>query len=323
MSGILYREEDHVAWVTIDRQHVANALDGESEAEMRRIWDDLEGRRDIWAAVLTGAGERVFCAGSDMSASAVTLSGIDYWLQERPGGFGGIACRRTLDIPVIAAVNGHALGGGLEMVLGCDIVIAAEEARLGLPEPTFGRLPLDGGLYLLSRQLPHHLAMGMLLTARQVPAAEAARYGLVNEGGAAGSTEGGRRLVAGGDPPLRAALTSRDQADDPAERGNSGGAGDPSKAPGTPGGAGVEGRRRGRPRFPGEAQTELVRRVGSSNPAEKALSTIKRKQVCRSRSGVGRIRPPRGSTREARRPNDPGAVPVRSPRLLSVPAADA
>lgn len=181
MSGILYREEDHVAWVTIDRQHVANALDGESEARMRRIWDDLEGRRDIWAAVLTGAGERVFCAGSDMSASAVTVSGIDYWLQERPGGFGGIACRRTLDIPVIAALNGHALGGGLEMVLGCDIVIAAEEARLGLPEPTVGRLPLDGGLYLLSRQLPHHVAMGMLLTGRQVPAAEAARYGLVNE----------------------------------------------------------------------------------------------------------------------------------------------
>lgn len=181
MSGILYREDGHVAWVTIDRQHVANALDTESEAEMRRIWDELERRRDIWAAVLTGAGERAFCAGSDMSAAAVNVTGTDYWLQERPGGFGGIAARRTLDIPVIAAVNGHALGGGLEMVLGCDIVIAAEEARLGLPEPTVGRLPLDGGIYLLSRQLPHHLAMGMLLTGRQVPAAEAARYGLINE----------------------------------------------------------------------------------------------------------------------------------------------
>lgn len=181
MSGILYREEAHVAWVTIDRQHVANALDGESEAELRRIWEELEGRRDIWAAVLTGAGDRAFCAGSDMSAAAVSLSGTDYWLQERPGGFGGIAARRTLDIPVIAAVNGHALGGGMEMVLGCDIVIAAEEARLGLPEPTVGRLPLDGGIYLLSRQLPHHLALGILLTGRQVPAAEMARYGLVNE----------------------------------------------------------------------------------------------------------------------------------------------
>lgn len=181
MSGILYREEDHVAWVTIDRPHVANALDRESESDMRRIWEDLEGRRDIWVAVLTGAGERAFCAGSDMSTAAVALTGTDYWLQERPGGFGGIACRRTLDIPVIAALNGHALGGGLEMVLGCDIVIAAEEARLGLPEPTVGRLALDGGIYLLSRQLPLHLAMGMLLTGRQVPATEAAQYGLVNE----------------------------------------------------------------------------------------------------------------------------------------------
>ena len=181
MGGILYREEGHVALVTIDRQHVANALDGDSEAELRRVWDGLESRRDIWAAVLTGAGEKAFCAGSDMSAQAVKVSGADYWLQERPGGFGGIAVRRTLDIPVIAAVNGHALGGGLEMVLGCDIVIAAEEARLGLPEPTVGRLPLDGGIYLLSRQLPHHLAMGMLLTGRQIPAAEAARLGLVNE----------------------------------------------------------------------------------------------------------------------------------------------
>jgi crotonobetainyl-CoA hydratase len=181
LSGILYREDGHVARVTIDRPGVLNALDGESETELRRIWDELEQRGDIWAVVLSGAGERAFCVGADMSVAAVKLSGLEYWAQERPGGFGGIACRRTLDIPVIAAVNGYALGGGMEMALGCDIVVAAEEARFGLPEPRVGRIPLDGGVFQLVRQLPHHLAMGLLLTGRQIGAAEARDCGLVNE----------------------------------------------------------------------------------------------------------------------------------------------
>jgi crotonobetainyl-CoA hydratase len=82
---------------------------------------------------------------------------------------------------VIAAVNGHAIGGGLEMVLGCDIVVAVEDARFGLSEPRVGRIPLDGGVFQLVRQLPYRLAMSMLLTGRQISAAEACRYGLINE----------------------------------------------------------------------------------------------------------------------------------------------
>lgn len=181
MSGIDYREEGHVARVTIDRPQVLNALDPASEDELRRIWSELERRRDVWLVVLTGAGDRAFCVGADMSAAAVKLTGLEYWAQEREGGFGGIALRRSLDVPVVAAVNGYALGGGMEMVLGCDIVVAAEEARFGLTEPRVGRIPLDGGVFQLVRQLPYHLAMGMLLTGRQVPAAEAFRLGLVNE----------------------------------------------------------------------------------------------------------------------------------------------
>jgi crotonobetainyl-CoA hydratase len=88
---------------------------------------------------------------------------------------------RTLHVPVIAAVNGHAIGGGLEMVLGCDIVVAAEGARFGLSEPRVGRIPLDGGVFQLVRQLPYRLAMSMLLTGQQISAAEAYRYGLINE----------------------------------------------------------------------------------------------------------------------------------------------
>jgi crotonobetainyl-CoA hydratase len=181
LSGIEYREEGRVARITINRPDVLNALDGEAEAELQRIWEDLERRNDIWVAVLTGAGDRAFCTGADMSAAAVTLTGLEYWAQERPGGFGGIAYRRSLNIPVIAAVNGYALGGGMEMALGCDVMLAAESASFGLPEPRVGRIPLDGGVFQLVRQVPHHLAMGLLLTGRRISASDAARYGLVNE----------------------------------------------------------------------------------------------------------------------------------------------
>src|SRR5207253_4702656 len=137
--------------------------------------------RDVWVVVLTGAGERAFCVGADMSTQETGETGIRYWARERPGGFGGLAIRRTLNVPVIAAVNGHAIGGGLEMVLGCDIVVAVEDARLGLSEPRVGRIPLDGGVFQLVRQLPYRLAMSMLLTGKQISAAEACRYGLIHE----------------------------------------------------------------------------------------------------------------------------------------------
>jgi crotonobetainyl-CoA hydratase len=171
--------KDHVARVTIDRPAVLNAIDDASEARLREIWSGLEQNREVRAAVLTGAGDRAFCTGADVKNTG--KEGLDYWAQPRPGGFGGISMRTTLDIPVVARVNGHALGGGFEMVLGCDIVVAAEQATFGLPEPRIGRLPLDGGMLLLSRQIPRKQAMGMLLTGRRVPAAVGYRLGFVNE----------------------------------------------------------------------------------------------------------------------------------------------
>jgi crotonobetainyl-CoA hydratase len=170
---------DHVARITIDRPEVLNALDRDAEAVLAEFWRRLEADREIRAVVLTGAGERAFCVGADMKN--VGKSGLEYWAAARPDGFGGIALRTTLDIPVIARVNGSALGGGFEMVLGCDIVIAAEEASFGLPEPRVGRLPLDGGMVLLARQIPLRPAMGMLLTGRRVSAAQALEWGLINE----------------------------------------------------------------------------------------------------------------------------------------------
>jgi crotonobetainyl-CoA hydratase len=130
---VRYQLDGHDARVTIDRPQVLNAIDAEAEAELQAIWARIEADRTVRLVVLTGAGDRAFCAGADMSAGG-GLSGLEYWAATRPGGFGGIALRDTLDVPVIARVNGHALGGGLEMVLGCDIVVAAEEATFGLPE---------------------------------------------------------------------------------------------------------------------------------------------------------------------------------------------
>lgn len=173
--------ENHVATVVIDRQHVLNAVDGATQARLNEIWDQLEQDPDVRAVVITGAGTRAFCVGADMSASAVDKTGLQYWAELDPNGFGGLSLRTTLDVPVIARVNGYALGGGMEMVLGADIVIAAESAKFGLTEPRVGRLALDGGIHQLVRRIPYNQAMGLLLTGRKAGAAEMQSMGLVNE----------------------------------------------------------------------------------------------------------------------------------------------
>ena len=178
--SVIYEVKDHVATVTIDRPEVLNAVDLPTEAELIRIWEDIERRNDVRVVVLTATGERSFCAGADLKNTS-NLKGVEYWAASRPGGFGGIALRETLDVPVIAKVNGFALGGGFEMVLGCDLVVACEEASFGLPEPLVGRLPLDGGMLLLQRQIPYRQAMGMMLTGQRIKARQALEMGLINE----------------------------------------------------------------------------------------------------------------------------------------------
>ena len=180
MSSVRFEIRDHVARVTLDRPGAMNAVDLATEQELERVWIAIEGDDQVRAVVLTGTGESAFCAGADMKNSG-NQSGLEYWASPRPGGFGGIALRESLEVPVIARVNGVALGGGFEMVLGCDIVIACDEASFGLPEPRVGRMPLDGGLTLLQRQIAFRPAMGILLTGRRVPAREALALGIINE----------------------------------------------------------------------------------------------------------------------------------------------
>lgn len=181
---VAFETEGGIARVTLNRPERMNAVDAATDRRLNEIWAEIEADPEVRCVVVTGAGDRAFCAGADMKAAALEgteKGGLDYWAEHRPDGFGGLSLRTTLDVPVIARVNGVALGGGFEMVLGCDIVVAADTARFGLPEAAVGRLPLDGGMILLPRLIPRTLAMGMLLTAARIDAAEAARYGLVNE----------------------------------------------------------------------------------------------------------------------------------------------
>lgn len=170
-----------VATVTIDRPAVRNAVDQHAHDALNEVWELLERSPEVRVVVVTGAGDRAFCAGADMSAAAVGKTGLEYWAGLDPNGFGGISLRRTLLIPIVARVNGYAVGGGMEITLGADIIVAAEHAKFGLTEPRVGRLALDGGIHQLVRKVPHQQAMGMLLTGRMVPAQEAHRMGLVNE----------------------------------------------------------------------------------------------------------------------------------------------
>ena len=178
---VLFSVDKHVARVTIDRADRMNAVDDATADELETSWQRIEGDPNIRAVVLTGSGEKAFCAGADMKAGGNTKSGLAYWADARPGGFGGLAVRKSLHVPVIARVNGIAVGGGFEMVLGCDIVVAAEHASFGLPEARVGRMPLDGGMIMLPRLIPEKLAMGMLLTGNRISATEAHAYGLINE----------------------------------------------------------------------------------------------------------------------------------------------
>jgi crotonobetainyl-CoA hydratase len=181
VEGVRLEFANSVAWVIIDRTHVLNAVDGPTTARLNEIWEQIEADASLRAVVITGAGERAFCVGADMSAAAVDKTGLQYWADLDPNGFGGLSLRQTLDIPVIARVNGYALGGGMEMVLGADIVVAAEHAQFGLTEPRVGRLALDGGIHQLVRRVPYTQAMSMLLTGRKASAEEMAAMGLVNE----------------------------------------------------------------------------------------------------------------------------------------------
>ena len=176
LEFIRYEKRDRIAFVTINRPEVMNALHPPCHEELDRIFDDFAADPDSWVAIVTGAGEKAFSAGNDLKYTA------EHGVPSLPkNGFGAITRRFDLVKPVIAAVNGFALGGGFEFALACDLIIAADHARFGVPEVKVGLMAAAGGVHRLPRHIPLKIAMGMMLTGRHITAAEAQRLGLVNE----------------------------------------------------------------------------------------------------------------------------------------------
>ena len=173
-----YEKDGRIAIVTINRPERMNALHPPANLELHEIWNDFERDPDVWVGILTGAGDKAFSAGNDLRFTAE--HGRDM-VRAAETGFGGLTKRTTCVKPIIAAVNGYALGGGFEMALACDIIIAAEEARVGLPEVRVGLMAGAGGVHRLPRMIPEKIAMGHLLTGRHMTAQEAHRLGVVNE----------------------------------------------------------------------------------------------------------------------------------------------
>lgn len=182
---ILYEKKGRVAYITMNRPESMNALNADCHVEMSDAFNDFAADPETWVAILTGAGDRAFSAGNDLKATAAQFrdggGGAQRPARQPKGGFGGITSRFDLFKPVIAAVNGWAVGGGCEMMLACDIVVAAEHARFGLPEPKRGLLAGAGGVHRLPRKIPVALAMGMILTGKDIDASTALSYGLINE----------------------------------------------------------------------------------------------------------------------------------------------
>jgi crotonobetainyl-CoA hydratase len=175
---VLAEQRDHVLLVTLNRPEVRNAVNLDLTVGVGEALDLAEASADIWVVVLTGAGDKAFCAGADLKAAA---AGEFRTSDERIArwGFAGYVAHH-ISKPTIAAVNGFALGGGTELVLQSDLAIAAEAASFGLPEVTRGIYAGAGGAFRLPRAIPQKIAMEAILTGRPIPAAKAAELGLVN-----------------------------------------------------------------------------------------------------------------------------------------------
>ena len=166
---------DDVMEVSIQRPEVLNALNSQAHSELADTFDKFAKDSALNIAVIRGSGERAFCVGSDLKERAEVGS-----KQMLPSGFAGLTERFDLDKPVIALVNGDAIGGGLEIILACDLAIAVDTAHFGLPEPKVG-LAASGGLHRLARQLPLKWAMEISLMGKLFDAVTAMNMGLINE----------------------------------------------------------------------------------------------------------------------------------------------
>jgi enoyl-CoA hydratase/carnithine racemase len=177
MPSVDLTRSGHVLEVRLNRPEALNAIDDDMDRLLGAAWATVERDPDIWVALLTGAGHRAFCAGGDMKNPPSGADGLSLG-----GGLTGIGGRlRPLSKPLVAAVHGHVLGLGFELAMCADIIVAADDAVFRLPEAQAGVIDHCGVVHRAVRQLPHHVAMGMILAGAPLPAEEAWRFGLVNQ----------------------------------------------------------------------------------------------------------------------------------------------
>jgi len=193
MSAILYEKRDRIALITINRPERRNSLNFEAFGLLAKAWLDFRDDPDLWVAIITGAGDKSFCAGGDLKEfiSAVTENVEELAATGGEQTLGGdvpvnsalVAVLREVDIykPIIAAVNGYCIAGGMELLQGTDIRIAAENATFAIGEPRRGLFPGGGSTVKLPRQIPFCQAMEVLLTAERISAQRAYEFGIVNE----------------------------------------------------------------------------------------------------------------------------------------------
>lgn len=181
MSSLIFEKKDKVAIITLNRPEAMNSIDPELSKKLTDVWEEFTQDPDLWVAILTGAGDRAFCTGADLKK---TMPPKESFAQQILGGIdkvNSITPSLKQWKPVICAVNGYAIGGGLELALACDIIIGSEKSQYGLSEVRVGSMPGAGGTQRLPRRIPYQAAMKMMLTGDRIDAQEAHRLGLVTE----------------------------------------------------------------------------------------------------------------------------------------------
>jgi hypothetical protein len=185
-KSIIFQIKNHIATITLNRPSSLNALNDDTHLQLRSIWDHVEDNKDIRVVVLQGSGDRAFCVGQDLKelhtkgATDSESTSVTFSSSSKPG-TPRITDRYDITKPIIASVNGYALGGGFELVLASDIVVATANSTFGLPEVKHGLVPAGGGVFRLGRQIPPKIAMELLLTGKSISAERALELGLVNK----------------------------------------------------------------------------------------------------------------------------------------------
>jgi crotonobetainyl-CoA hydratase len=176
--GVDFVKDGHVARVTLDNPKTLNAITEQMDDALFAAWTEINDDPDLWVAILAASGEKAFCAGADISQP----SGGSGRRMALGGGLTGVGGPMlTLRKPLVAAVQGYVIGGGCELAMCADIIVAADTAQFGIPETRVGIIGEAGIMHRAIRQLPYHVALAMILTGERLPVARAEQYGLVNE----------------------------------------------------------------------------------------------------------------------------------------------